>query len=1056
MTDTVIGYQINANASGALGAFRALRDAISQSVQAARGLNGAVNPNAMLPGGMPQTPSQIAGMGGFELSQQFDAMQNAGARIAGFGQSIVRGVGGMFAAASQASIDFTSSLSEIEKVSGLSGDKLDALGQSMVGLSTTIIPSTAVELADIAAAGGRLGLAAEDLQQYVVQTSKMSTAFGITTEKTGDMMATIANGFGIFDAMSGRIDFARNDLFGNTVNNLADSMATSEASILEATRRMAGNAIYGINENASAAFAAGMTSVGMAPEVAARAMNSVVSKLANAPALGVDAQLAFKELGINVNELQQQFLRKDGTTAFMNFLKTVKEKGSAAGPLMTSIFGEGFQDEVLRSANGLDQFELAFRKVAESAAGKGSTLERSLDVMTNTGAAQLALLKNSVTALSMEIGNLLLPIIIPIAKGLRFVINGLTAFAQEHPRIAKIAVAFGLVAISIGAVIAILGTLLVLAGTVGVALTMLTAPTTIATMGAAIAGVTTVVSGLGATIMGVASGILGFLPGLLGGAAAGIASFGTLIMTTFAGIFTAIGGGLGGILTFFTGGWVTTAVNGLFGIQAAATGIADVIVTGGLSTAMSGITGGLGTIWGMVTGLAASVMTFATTVLAPLLLLAAAAWTVYYFWKPIKAFFAGLFEGIRAGLEPAWFIIKETFASVKKLFTEVAQSFGFLSNQYDGSTKGAEEFGKRLGTILGFIVGIPIYIADAFGKAAGTLAKFLGQLTGITDSVNQMGGIGGYISAVGETYQEADRLMGTEIANPIDAIGAAMLGMQAFWVQLSSGIGMWWQGISLHMNQAKFVLGQFFLYIGNVPQTWRVQAAMWAQDVGTNFNLFWLGVGYTIRGWWIQSVAIFSALWTLIKAYIGAIGYTIQGWWIQTASIFSALWSLIKAYIGAVISTIQTAGVNTLTAIRTTWSILGGWVEMLRGAIVERAAAVRSKILEMIQALQTAFSNTFNAIRTAISNLNPMRGIAGGGNASAVGNAMAISPNTTTPQTGATTSTVNSSMTSNAQNNSVNATINVNGAQNPKETAGAVLGELSNQVARAQGELLAN
>lgn len=1055
MADTVIGYQINANASGALGAFRALRDAISQSVQAARGMNGAINPNDIMRGGMPGALPQMPGMGAFELSQQFDAMQNAGARIAGFGQSIVRGVGGMFAAASQSSLEFTSSLSEIEKVSGLSGDKLTALGDAMVGLSTSIIPSTAVELADIAAAGGRLGLAAEDLQQYVVQTSKMSTAFGITTEKTGDMMATIANGFGIFDAMSGKIDFARNDLFGNTVNNLADSMATSEASILEATRRMAGNAIYGINENASAAFAAGMTSVGMAPEVAARAMNSVVSKLANAPALGSDAQVAFQKLGINVNELQQQFLRKDGTTAFMNFLKVVKEKGSEAGPLMTMIFGEGFQDEVLRSANGLDQFELAFKKVAESAAGKGSTLERSLDVMTNTGTAQLALLKNSMTALAMEIGDLLLPIIIPVAKGLRFIVNGLTAFAQEHPRIAKIAVALGLVAIAIGAVIVVIGSLLLFLGAVGSAVLFLTSPAGIATIGMVLAGIGTVFSGLVSTVMGMGAALLGFLPGVLSSIALGFTSLVPAIATSFGGIFTAIGGALGGVLTFFTGGWVTSAVSGLFGIQAFATGIADVIVSGGISTALSGITGGLGTIWGMVTGLAATAMTFVTTILAPLLLLAAAAWTVYYFWKPIKAFFAGLFEGFMVGLEPLWFMIKETFSSIKDFAVNIAQAFGFLGNQYDGSTQGAEEFGKRLGQIFAFIVGIPFYIADSFRMAGAELIKLAGNLTGLTQSVNEMGGLSGYISAVGETYKEADRLMGTEIANPLDAIGAAMLGFQAFWEASGSMIRLWGQAISLHINQAKFVFVSFWVATTNTLRAWWIQFYSIFSALETLLFAYIASIGYTIVGWWIQTTSVFSALWSLIKAYIAAIGYTIQGWWIQTIAVFSALWSLIKAYIGAVVSTIQTAGVNTLVAIRTTWSILGNWIEMLRGAIVERATAVRSKILEMIQTLQTAFSNTFNAIRTAISNLNPMRGITGGG-ASAMGGAMAAIAPGATPQTGATTSTVNSSMSSNTQANTLNANISVNGTTDPEQAANSVMDKLKGSWGQASGAMLAN
>ncbi len=407
-----------------------------------------------------------AGRAASGVGKTFDEMANAaqrsGARMRDVGASLTLGLTTPIVAAGALAVktfsDYDYALATLSKASGLTGDELDAMGAKFQRLASTDIPMAATELMSIATEGAKLGIASNELERFTRLTATMATAFDLTAEQTSDATSSIANQFGILNVATGELDFSRMETFGDVVNNLADSMATSEAKVLEVVSRIGGMEQLGFSENQAAALGAGFTSIGMQADVAARAINSTMSKLANAPALSADAVTALEEMGYNVKDLQQEFLDGNGPEAYMGFLKKVSAMGSKAIPALTQIFGMGFADEIARGGGSIEQFAEAMRLMDESVAGGGSKISSNLEVMGATSKAEFEKLKNAAMEVLVVFGQLLAEAVLPLAKGLRQALIAMSEFGQANPGLAKVVVSILAIAAAIGPVVFAVGT----------------------------------------------------------------------------------------------------------------------------------------------------------------------------------------------------------------------------------------------------------------------------------------------------------------------------------------------------------------------------------------------------------------------------------------------------------------------------------------------------------------------------------------------------------------------------------------------------------------------
>ena len=393
------------------------------------------------------------------IAEMGDRLQQTGFYMRDLGQSMTQNVTMPLVGAVQEAMSFEDSMAEVAKAANLDQDGMQQMQQTILEMSRQI-PRSANELANMAAAGGRLGVATDDLDDFVRLTSNMAVAFDMGADQAGQAAAEIANNFKMMDTATGTVDFERLQTFGNVVNNLADNMATTEARIVNFTKRASGvGQTFGMAEQDVAAFGAAFTALGIAPEKASTAFNGVVQKLAMATELPEKAAEGFQQLGLDAAAMQEAFASGNGTEAMLQFLDAVEQGGPEAGAALNKIIGAGFSDEMLQAAGGLDQFRKAFEKSEEAVLGGGSTMADSFDVMAGTSGASLELLQNGLTEIAIVAGSVLLPAMNSLLEMVIPIVHGFAAFAQAHPGITKVAVA-------IAAVVAAVGPLLVIAGTI--------------------------------------------------------------------------------------------------------------------------------------------------------------------------------------------------------------------------------------------------------------------------------------------------------------------------------------------------------------------------------------------------------------------------------------------------------------------------------------------------------------------------------------------------------------------------------------------------------------
>ncbi|MBQ7626010.1 MAG: phage tail tape measure protein, partial [Rhodocyclaceae bacterium] len=97
------------------------------------------------------------------------------------------GVAGSFAGLAKVAgeaVKFEAAMAGVAKVADGTDAQIAALGENIRKM-TKSLPLAADELAQIAAAGGQLGIPIEKQQAFVDLAAKMSTAFGITAEEAG-------------------------------------------------------------------------------------------------------------------------------------------------------------------------------------------------------------------------------------------------------------------------------------------------------------------------------------------------------------------------------------------------------------------------------------------------------------------------------------------------------------------------------------------------------------------------------------------------------------------------------------------------------------------------------------------------------------------------------------------------------------------------------------------------------------------------------------------------------------------------------------------------------
>ncbi|MDG2949302.1 phage tail tape measure protein [Exercitatus varius] len=341
----------------------------------------------------------------------------------------IKATGNAVLGLAEPAMKFESAMADVKKVvdfktpegfKNLSNDILDM---------TRTIPMAAEELAAITASGGQLGVAEEDLKSFTTTIAKMSVAFDMSADASGDAMAKIANVYGIPITKLGNL--------GDAINELSNNSPARAADIVNAMSRVGGTAKqFGLSENAAASLTNSFISLGKAPEVAGTAINGMLTKLMTAEKGGKAFQGALNQVGISAKQLKRN-IAKDGQAALVDFLKRLEKlpKDKAMGVLV-ELFGREYADDVAVLAGNVNVLDKSLRTLQETDANGNlkylGSMEKEFAARSATTENGLKLLSQSTDEFFKVVGARFLPIINTVSGGLAKLMHRVTDFAKEH------------------------------------------------------------------------------------------------------------------------------------------------------------------------------------------------------------------------------------------------------------------------------------------------------------------------------------------------------------------------------------------------------------------------------------------------------------------------------------------------------------------------------------------------------------------------------------------------------------------------------------------------
>jgi TP901 family phage tail tape measure protein len=324
------------------------------------------------------------------------------------------------------SMDFESAMADVKKVVDFdTPDGFTKLSDEILRMSRHL-PLSVEQLAQIAASGGQLGVAAKDIPAFVEQIAKMATAFDMSAESAGDSMAKLANVYNIPIAQISRL--------GDAINQLSNESPAKASDIVTTLGRIGGVAKqFGLTELQAASLSNAFISLGKAPEVAGTSINALLLKLQTADKQGAKFQSALMQMGMSASGLKRA-IKNDAEGAIVGFLQAMGNVSSDKQlGLLVDLFGLEYADDIAVLAGSIKTYTDSI------ATAKGPNVDGSMDrefqERAKTTAANLQRLKNGFNEIGINIGSAVLPPLNRLLNTVLPVVGAVATWAKEHPKL---------------------------------------------------------------------------------------------------------------------------------------------------------------------------------------------------------------------------------------------------------------------------------------------------------------------------------------------------------------------------------------------------------------------------------------------------------------------------------------------------------------------------------------------------------------------------------------------------------------------------------------------
>lgn len=348
-----------------------------------------------------------------------------------------------------AAIGFESKMADIRKVvDGLDDKKAFAQMSDDILTLSTQLPMAAEGIAEIVAAGGQAGIARSDLMQFANDAVKMGVAFDTTAEESGQMMAQWRTAFKL----------TQDDVvvLADKINYLGNTGPANAAKISEIVTRIGPlGSVAGVASGEIAAMGATIAGMGVESEIASTGIKNFMLSLTAGNSATKAQKQALSFLKLNPKQLAED-MQKDSRGAMLKVLDSLAKVPKAKqAAVMNALFGKESLSAIAPLLTNLDLLRTNFNRVAD-AQEYGGSMQKEYASRAATTENQLVLLKNSVNAISVTLGDTFLPAVNEAAKAVMPYLEQLRTFVRANPELVQSAAKFGAALLGVGVSIGVL------------------------------------------------------------------------------------------------------------------------------------------------------------------------------------------------------------------------------------------------------------------------------------------------------------------------------------------------------------------------------------------------------------------------------------------------------------------------------------------------------------------------------------------------------------------------------------------------------------------------
>lgn len=462
----------------------------------------------------------LAGAIGKEFEAVGDKISSVSKKMSDLGSSLTQKVSLPITAVGAASVkafsDWESAFTGVMKTVDETANTTYADIAEGIKKMATETAASKEDIAGIAEAAGQLGIGADDILKFTKTMVMLGDSTNLSSEEAATSLARIMNITG---------ESTQNvDKLGSSIVALGNNFATNESSIVEMSNRLASaGTIAGLSTTDIFALATAMSSVGIEAEAGGTAMTQTLTGISQAVSESGDKLNTLAQVaGMTADEFASKW-KSTPTEALQSFIDGLSEMNTSGEDTYKILDELGMSG--VRQSNMLQSLALANDQLASAmdvsnkAYQENSALQTEAEKRYETSAAKMSQMKEELTNVGVQIGEIVMPYIIQFAEKVKELAEW---FSNLSPEMQKVVVAAAAIAAAIGPLFSTIASVGAGVGTISkvVGKVVEFAPViggVLSTIGTAITG--TIIPAIGAVV----SAIIPFLP-IIAGVAAAIAA----------------------------------------------------------------------------------------------------------------------------------------------------------------------------------------------------------------------------------------------------------------------------------------------------------------------------------------------------------------------------------------------------------------------------------------------------------------------------------------------------------------------------------------------------